>query len=182
VKVLDTQFFEQEVLIVAKSLIGFLFTVNGVGGVIVETEAYRSDDAASHSFRGKTVRNSAMFGLAGHAYVYRSYGLHWCFNIVCGNASAVLLRAIEPKHGINTMMQRRKTTDIALLCSGPGRLSQALAIDASLNGLNVLTAPFDITRGAKAEIVIGERVGISRAKDYPWRFGMKDSPYFSRKF
>lgn len=181
---------------VARSLIGTTLLVDGVGGRIVETEAYDQADPASHTFGGPTARNAAMFGPPGHAYVYRSYGLHWCLNTVCreaGHGAGVLLRALEPTHGIGTMRERRGLQDVRLLCSGPGRLAQALGIDAGMNGLSLHMPPFALlqadatalleTGGCLAdEIVAGPRIGISKAMDVPWRFGLKGSRYLSRAF
>jgi DNA-3-methyladenine glycosylase len=185
-KKLDRTFFARSVHVVAPDLIGATLLVNGVGGRIVEVEAYHHTDPASHSFRGPTDRNSVMFGPPGYAYVYRSYGIHWCLNFVCehaGSASAVLVRALEPLHGLAEMRQRRGVVEERLLCSGPGRLCQALGITGSHNGLRLDRPPFRlIGRSEKPEIVVGVRVGISRAVELPWRYGLKGSPFLSKPF
>lgn len=187
---MDTLFpfidFSQDSDQVARQLIGTTFLVDGVGGIIVETEAYDRTDPASHSYAGPTPRNEVMFGNPAHIYVYRSYGIHWCVNFTCresGHGAAVLIRALEPTHGIEIMHQRRKTDNIRLLCAGPGRLCQALAITRQLNGaplhaphLTLLPAQHTI------RIVTGHRIGISKAVDVPWRFGLADSPWLSRPF
>lgn len=180
--VLENSFFNRHVVEVAQQLIGATLCIDGVGGIIVETEAYHQSDVASHSFIGQTLRNASMFGPAGNAYVYRSYGIHFCINIVCERGSAVLIRAIEPRSGIDTMRQRRKTQDVKMLCAGPGRLSQALAVTASLDGRCVLDLPFELRLGHPAHVVSGPRIGISRATEMRWRFGLKNSPFVSRKF
>ena len=167
---------------VAFELIGFDFCVEGVGGIIVETEAYAADDPASHSFVGETRRNAVMFGPPGHAYIYRSYGLHWCLNFVCQRGSAVLLRALEPLHGIDRMIERRRLTQLRLLCSGPGRLAQALAVDGSHNGRPLTDTVFTFGRpSARMAVVAGPRVGISKAIDKAWRFGHAGSTYLSKR-
>lgn len=178
---------------VARRLIGVTLLVDGVGGRIVETEAYDQADPASHTFGGPTARNAAMFGPPGCAYVYRSYGLHWCINTVCreaGHGAGVLLRALEPTHGIDTMRARRGLQDLRLLCAGPGRLAQALGIDAGFNGRPLDQPPFALLEptGAHAgasqaiDVVAGPRIGISKAVDVPWRFGLRGSRYLSRRF
>lgn len=184
---LDRGFFARNAIILAQALIGTRLLVNGVGGVITETEAYTPDDPASHSFRGPTKRNAAMFGLPGHAYVYRIMGLHWCFNVVCGvqpgEGSAVLIRALEPTHGLATMAQRRGTDEIRRLCAGPGCLAQALGLTGADNGRPLDDAPFRFeARETTPEIVAGPRIGISKAVDRPWRFGLKGSRFLSRPF
>lgn len=181
-KFIPPKFFERDATKVAQQLIGASLAVNGIGGIIVETEAYRMDDAASHSFRGPTVRNAAMFGRAGCAYVYRSHGLHWCFNIVCLPGSAVLIRALEPKMGEEKMQHRRSLTNPRLLCAGPGRLCQALAINYSHNGLSLENEPFELSLNPASETLVGPRIGIARAVDLPWRFGMAGSLFLSRPF
>jgi len=171
---------------VARALIGATLRVDGVGGRIVETEAYDREDPASHSFAGPTVRNQAMFGPPGRAYVYRSYGIHWCLNFVCredGHGAGVLIRALEPLAGIAAMRERRGLEDLRLLCSGPGKLGQALAITRELNGLALDRAPFEVLAApAGVRIVTGPRIGISRGLDKPWRFGLAGSPFVSRRF
>ena len=154
--------------------------------MIVEVEAYHHTDPAAHSFGGQTARNAVMFGPPGYAYVYRSYGIHWCVNFVCekqGSASAVLIRALEPTHGIATMRKRRGQGDERNLCSGPGKLTQALGISIAHNGLPLDAPPFAIhRRKAEPDIVTGPRIGITKAADYPWRYGLKGSVFISKKF
>jgi DNA-3-methyladenine glycosylase len=183
---LRRSFFDRPVLKVAPDLIGATLLVDGVGGVIVELEAYHHTEPAAHSFNGRTERNAVMFGPAGYVYVYRSYGIHWCVNFVCeeeGSASAVLIRALEPTHGIPTMQRRRGLRDERALCSGPGKLCEALAITHKHNGLALDRAPFELrARSEKPEIVTGVRIGITKAADKPWRYGLKGSPFLSKPF
>lgn len=183
---LGRSFFDRSVHAVAPDLIGATLMFDGVGGIVVEVEAYHHTDPAAHSFAGRTVRNAVMFGPPGFAYVYRSYGLHWCVNFVCetvGSASAILIRAIEPTAGLAVMRRRRGTDDLRLLCSGPGRLCQALGIDIGQNGLPLDRSPIALyERQGRAEIVTGPRIGISKAADLPWRYGLKDSAFLSRPF
>jgi len=176
-------FFERPATQVARALIGAEFFLQGTGGVIVETEAYASDDPASHSFKGQSVQNRAMYNSSGSVYVYRSYGIHWCLNFVCLPGSAVLLRAIEPKMGIALMMSRRNINNPLLLSSGPGRLCQALAVNGGLNGRSLMDTPFHLTLPKEpASLSVGTRIGISKAIDLPWRFGLKGSPFLSKRF
>ena len=158
--------------------------MDGVGGRIVETEAYHHEDPASHSYSGRTARNAAMWGPPGHAYVYRAYGLHWCLNVVCGAepGSAVLIRALEPTDGIDAMRARRGLHDLRALCSGPGKLAQALAVTRAHDGLPLNAPPFRITPGAADAILTGPRIGITKAVAEPWRFGEATSPFLSRPF
>lgn len=169
---------------VARQLIGVTLLVEGVGGRIVETEAYAPEDPASHSFSGITQRNAPMFGPPAHAYVYRSYGLHWCLNFVCGevgHGAAVLIRALQPLEGVTQMQQRRGLESSRLLCAGPGRLCQALAISAAHNGMNLAALPFMLISPMTPQVVVaGARIGISRAVTTPWRFALENSPYLSR--
>lgn len=169
---------------VARDLVGATLLVDGVGGVIVETEAYARDDPASHSFRGPTRRNATMFGPAGHLYVYRSYGIHWCANVVCEGedaGAAVLLRALEPTAGIERMRERRGLEAMTLLCAGPGRLAEALGISGEHDGLPLDRPPF-LLFGAPApvEIDVTSRVGITQAGDRPWRYVLEGSTFLSR--
>ena len=183
---LGRDFFARSVNEVAPDLIGVTLLFDGVGGPIVEVEAYDHEDPASHGFRGETARNRSMFGPPGHAYVYRSYGIHWCLNLVCeekGVAAAVLLRALEPAHGVEEMRARRELDERRLLCSGPGRLCQALAVTGEHDGLSLDRPPFALyAREGEHEIVTGPRVGITQAADLPWRYGLAGSSYFSRGF
>jgi DNA-3-methyladenine glycosylase len=169
----------------AHALVGCTLLVDGVGGVIVETEAYAGDDPASHSFPGRTRRNATMFGAPGRLYVYRSYGIHWCANVVCepaGVGAAVLLRALEPTHGLETMRLRRRLDDPRLLCSGPGRLTQALGITHEHDGLGLDRPPFQLVApDGPVEVVASARIGISRAGDRPWRYVLSGSPFVSRR-
>ncbi len=171
---------------VARRLIGMILLIDGVGGVIVETEAYDREDPASHSFSGPTPRNAVMFGPPGRAYVYLSYGIHWCLNFVCreaGHGAGVLIRALEPTTGIPAMIERRHQQDPRVLCSGPGRLGQALGVTRALNGKRLDTAPFHLTAATRMpRVVFGPRIGISKAVDRPWRFGLAGSRYVSRPF
>jgi DNA-3-methyladenine glycosylase len=183
---LSRDFFARSVHDVAPGLIGCTLLVDGVGGRIVEVEAYDPSDPASHGYRGPTPRNRAMFGPPGHAYVYRSYGMHWCVNLVCdgeGTASAVLLRALEPTHGLGAMAHRRGTDRARLLCSGPGRLCQALGITSTHDGLPLDEPPFELLApDTPVEVVQGPRIGISRATHLPWRYGLAGSCFVSRSF
>jgi len=171
---------------VARLLIGTVVLVNGVGGRIVETEAYDRADPASHSFAGPTERNGAMFGAPGHAYVYLSHGIHWCLNFVCrepGHGAGVLIRALEPLAGLDLMRARRGVEGARQLCSGPGKLCQALAVTRAHNGADLAAAPFALApaEGAFA-VAAGPRIGISKAVEVPWRFGLAGSPFLSRPF
>ena len=183
---LTKAFFARSVHKVAPEMIGATLLVDGVGGIIVEVEAYHHTDPAAHSFNGPTPRNRVMFGPPGYLYVYRSYGIHWCMNFVCekeDSASAVLLRAIEPTHGLATMRKRRGVEDERNLCSGPGKLCEALGITNRHNGDALDEAPFEIfARPKKPAIAVGVRIGITKAADLPWRYGVKDSRFLSKPF
>ena len=183
---LRRDFFARSVHEVAPDLIGATLLFNGVGGMIVEVEAYHHTEPAAHSFGGKTERNAVMFGPPGFAYVYRSYGIHWCVNFVCeaeGSASAVLIRALAPTHGLAAMRRRRGVRDERLLCSGPGRLTQALGITHAHNALALDRPPFELlARAGAVEIAVGPRIGITKAADKPWRYGLAGSRFLSKPF
>ena len=183
-RTLGSEFFARSVHDVAPDLIGVTLLVDGVGGRIVEVEAYDHEDPASHGFRGRTDRNASMFGPPGHAYVYRSYGIHWCLNLVCeevGVANAVLLRALEPTRGLEQMRARRGLEDERLLCSGPGRLCQALSVTREHDGLPLDRPPFELLAGdSPVDVVNGPRIGITRAAELPWRYAEAGSRFLSR--
>src|SRR6185295_2916688 len=183
-KLLKRAFFDRSVHEVAPDLIGTTLLINGVGGLIVEVEAYHHTDPAAHSFRGPTPRNRVMFGPPGFVYVYRSYGIHWCVNFVCekqGSASAVLIRAMQPTDGIPAMRRRRGLHDERSLCSGPGKLTEALAITDAHNGLPLDAPPFALhARRELPEIAAGVRIGITKAMKLPWRYGLKGSQFLSK--
>jgi DNA-3-methyladenine glycosylase len=171
---------------VAPQLIGVTVLVNGVGGRIVETEAYDMTEPASHTFSGPSARNASMFGPPGHAYVYLSHGIHWCLNFVCrepGHGAGVLIRAIEPLAGLDAMRVRRGGEDVRMLCSGPGKLCQAMAVTRAHNGLTLTAPPFElVARPAPPALAVGQRIGISKAVELPWRFGEAGSRFLSRPF
>jgi len=185
-KPLKRAFFGRSVHEVAPDLIGATLLVDGVGGVIVEVEAYHHTEPAAHSYRGPTLRNAVMFGPPGFAYVYRSYGIHWCVNFVCekeGSASAVLIRALQPTHGMATMRRRRRLHDERSLCSGPGKLTEALGITHKHNGLPLDAPPIALfARATKPDIVAGARIGLTKAVELPWRYGLKGSRFLSKPF
>jgi DNA-3-methyladenine glycosylase len=177
-------FFARSVHLVAPDLVGTTLLVDGVGGTIVEVEAYDHEDPASHGFRGRTARNAAMFGSPGQSYVYRAYGIHWCLNLVCedeGTAAAVLLRALEPTQGLDCMRARRRTDDLRLLCAGPGRLCEALGVSREQDGLALDEPPFELRhRTSSVEVKAAARIGITRAADRPWRYVLAGSRFLSR--
>ena len=177
---LRRSFFARSVHEVAPELVGAMLLVDGVGGRIVEVEAYDHEDPAAHSFRGRTARNASMFGAPGRAYVYRSYGVHWCLNFVCEPGSAVLLRALEPTNGLDTMAARRGTSEARLLAAGPGRLTQALGLTGEHDGLPLDRPPFELYAAGDVEIAVGPRIGITKAAELPWRYGEAGSRYLSR--
>jgi DNA-3-methyladenine glycosylase len=183
---LRRKFFARSVHAAAPDLIGATLLFKGAGGVIVEVEAYHQTDPAAHSFGGRTTRNAVMFGPPGYAYVYRSYGIHWCLNFVCepeGVASAVLIRALAPTHDLAAMRRRRGVADERLLCAGPGRLCEALGITDAQYGLPLDKPPFQIfARPGEVEIANGLRIGLTKAVDHPWRYGLKGSPFLSKPF
>ncbi len=183
---LKRSFFGRHVLEVAPDLIGATLLVNGVGGIIVEVEAYHHSEPAAHSFNGPTPRTLVMFGPPGFSYVYRSYGIHWCVNLVCekeGSASAVLIRALEPTHGLAMMRKRRGVEDERALCSGPGKLCEALGITIKHSALPLDAPPFALHAPVgKADVVSGVRIGLTKAVDLPWRYGLKGSRFVSKRF
>ena len=195
--ILPQTFYEQDTITVAKKLLGcYLMHLEGEGttlGRIVETEAYLVNDPAAHSFIGKTKRNSVLFGPVGHVYVYFIYGLHYCVNVVTGQegaGEAVLIRALEPLRGIAVMQHRRKTEKLTLLCNGPARLTEALAITLAFNGSSLFDGPLQIWSAdslssspmiGDAEIVQTTRIGIVKATELPLRFYLKGNRYISQK-
>jgi DNA-3-methyladenine glycosylase len=183
---LSREFFARSVHDVAPELVGATLLFEGVGGVIVEVEAYDQDDPASHSYGGLTPTRASMFGPPGHAYVYRSYGIHWCLCLVCapdGRAEAALVRALAPTRGLDLMRARRGLNAERALCSGPGKLSQALGITRAADGLALDKAPFELlARDAEPPLVVGTRIGLTRAVEKPWRYGLAGSPFLSRRF
>jgi DNA-3-methyladenine glycosylase len=185
-KPLKRSFFDRSVHEVAPDLIGAIFLVDGVGGIIVEVEAYHHTEPAAHSYRGPTPRNRVMFGPAGFSYVYRSYGIHWCVNFVCegeGSASAVLIRALQPTHGIAAMRRRRGLPDERELCSGPGKLCEALGITIKHSERPLDRPPIALfARKEKPDIVTGIRIGITKAVELPWRYGLNGSKFLSKPF
>ena len=185
-RLLRRKFFDRSVHEVAPELIGATLLFRGAGGIIVEVEAYHHTDPAAHSYSGRTERNAVMFGPPGYAYVYRSYGIHWCLNFVCeheGSASAVLIRALQPTEGLAAMRRRRGIKDERLLCSGPGRLCEALGITHAHNALALDAPPFELrVRSGKVEIVFGPRIGITKAVHSPWRYGLAGSRFLSKPF
>ena len=183
---LSKAFFRRSVHEVAPDLIGATLLFNGVGGRLVEVEAYHHTDPAAHSYRGQTARNAVMFGPPGYTYVYRSYGIHWCLNLVCepkGSASAVLIRALEPTDRLPLMRRRRGLGDVRLLCAGPVRVCEALGITAAHNGLALDEPPFALfARTGEVEVIAGPRIGITKAAEKPWRYGLKGSAFLSKPF
>jgi len=185
-RLLTKKFFARSVHEVAPDLIGATLLVDGVGGIITEVEAYHHTEPAAHSYRGPTPRNMVMFGPPGYLYVYRSYGIHWCMNFVCekeGSASAVLIRALEPTHGIPAMRRRRGLHDERSLCTGPGKLCEAMGVSIKHNTLPLDASPIAVyARKHKPEIVSGIRIGITKAVELPWRYGLKGSRFLSKPF
>jgi DNA-3-methyladenine glycosylase len=185
-RLLKRSFFDRSVHEVAPDLIGATLLVNGVGGIIVEVEAYHQSEPAAHSYNGPTPRTLVMFGPAGFSYVYRSYGIHWCVNLVCekaGSAAAVLIRALEPTHGLAQMRRRRGVDDERMLCSGPGKLCEALGITIKHSALPLDQPPYALhARTGQADIVSGVRIGLTKAVDLPWRYGLKGSRFLSKRF
>lgn len=185
-KALKRAFFARSVREVARDLIGATMLVDGVGGIIVEVEAYHHTEPAAHSYNGPTPRNQIMFGPPGFVYVYRSYGIHWCVNFVCeeeGSAAAVLIRALEPTHGLAAMRRRRHAVDVHALCSGPGKLTEALGITVAHNTLPLDQAPIALhARTEDVEVATGIRIGITKAVELPWRYGVRSSKFLSKPF
>jgi DNA-3-methyladenine glycosylase len=184
---LEADFFDRSVHDVARDLIGCALLFDGVGGVIVECESYERDDPACHAHVGLTPRTEPLFGPPGHAYVYLSYGVHCCLNFVCereGAAAAVLIRALEPRWGVEEMSRRRGREDGRELCSGPGKLTQALGIGLQMDRAPLTEPPFELHARDEAwsevAVVTGPRIGISRAAELPWRFCAAGTEYLSR--
>jgi DNA-3-methyladenine glycosylase len=184
---LGEEFFARSVHDVARDLIGCELRFGGAGGVIVETESYEREDPACHAYVGLTPRTETLFGPPGRAYVYLSYGIHSLLNAVAepeGSAAAVLIRALEPRYGIEEMRRRRRRAEPRELCSGPGKLTEALGIGLQSNGAPLTEAPFELRERSaqwrQVRIATGPRIGITRAADYPWRFCAAGNEYLSR--
>ena len=180
-------FYDRPVLVVARDLVGCAVEHAGCAGVIVETEAYHDSEPACHAFVGLTERTATLFGPPGRAYVYRSYGIHALLNAVCepeGVGAAVLIRALEPVEGIEAMRLRRGVEDVRTLCSGPGKLTQALGIELQDNGADLTRGPVRITARPplwrQVEVSVDRRIGITKAAELPWRFCAAGSRYLSR--
>jgi len=183
----NQEFFDRSVHEVARDLIGCELAVGNTAGIIVETEAYEASDPACHAYVGRTARNEVLFGPPGHAYVYLSYGIHSLLNAVTepeGSAAAVLIRALEPTDGVELMRERRGREEIDQLCSGPGKLTEALGVGLSLNGADLLAPPFGLSPRRESwngtEIVAATRIGITKAAELPWRYCAAGSRYVSR--
>jgi DNA-3-methyladenine glycosylase len=186
-RALDRDFFARSVHTVARELIGCTLLFDGAGGPVVEAESYEAADPACHAHVGRTRRTEVLFGEPGLAYVYFSYGVHNMLNAVCepeGSAAAVLIRALEPRHGIDRMRSRRGRDDVRDLCSGPGKLTQALGIGLDRNGSPLTEPPFELHAPDAGwngvAVATGPRIGITKATELPWRFCAKGSPYLSR--
>ena len=182
---LEREFFARPPREVAANLIGCTLSHRGVGGLIVETEAYERDDPACHAYGGPTRRNAPLFGPPGMTYVYLCYGIHSMFNIVAeleGTAAAILIRALEPTHGTDAMYERRGVADVRALCSGPGKICEALGIELAQSGMDALAEPFELRSPDVGErkIVDGPRIGLTKAADYPWRYCLAGSRFLSR--
>ena len=184
---MNRDFFDRSVHEVARDLVGCELAVGGTAGIVVETEAYDATDPACHAYIGRTARNEVLFGPPGRAYVYLSYGIHNLLNAVAeaeGSAAAVLIRALEPTAGIDLMRERRGREAVEDLCSGPGKLSEALGVDLSLNGADLFQPPFELSEPSQAwpgaEIIASPRIGITKAADLPWRYSVKESRFVSR--
>jgi DNA-3-methyladenine glycosylase len=182
----NRDYFDRSVHDVARDLIGCRLAVGPTAGLIVETEAYEESDPACHAYIGRTLRNEVLFGPPGHAYVYLSYGIHSLLNFVTepeGTASAVLIRALEPTDGIELMRERRGQERVEALCSGPGKLTEALGVGLSLNGADLFAPPFELEAAAAdppLEIVTGPRIGITKAAELPWRYAAAGNRFVSR--
>jgi DNA-3-methyladenine glycosylase len=184
---LEVGFFDRSVHDVAHDLIGCALLYDGVGGVIVEAESYERDDPACHAYVGLTERTAPLFGPPGRAYVYLSYGVHSCLNFVCepeGEAAAVLIRALEPRWGLEEMSRRRGRDHVRELCSGPGKLTEALGIGLDVNRAPLTEPPFELPHRddgwREVAVATGPRIGITRAAEVPWRFCAAGSEYLSR--
>lgn len=180
----SAEFYDRPVLDVAPDLLGCVLSYGDCAGIVVETEAYHQSEPACHAFVGLTARTQTLFEAAGTAYVYRSYGIHALINAVCepeGIGAAVLIRALEPIEGLDAMRARRGLENVEQLCSGPGKLTQALGIGLSLNGTSLVDGPVTISGRERAPAaIVGTRIGITRAVELPWRFSIAGNRHVSR--